>query len=375
MTIACAGREKPSLVKEHIDAGTFEAIHTYCSRNPGITRVIDPGGAHYEYAIFNQVPATGNVALEWENYGVSQGVNPWTTPPYPPNAPHPTDCPSGSTCQSQLPEGTATNLIVLVHGCCTDDKGVYEWKALADAMIGEILKSSTPDAWEVVVWDWSSDTPPANVLAAYTNAEFRAADLANAISPYPYKYVHLIGHSAGARLIDLTAKNLAALYNNVPSLKRPFIHLTFLDAYTQNDKDSGKDGGQGYGYLGGYSDHYAEHYVDRALVSTGTDACLASAFNFDITGWTNANKGDVSGHQWPRYWYEQSVTTRSQTPSQTLAFAYGYPLSFEGGHNTYAALSEMYPAHLQCLLKDINTTVPVGCNPVLVPTDPAYKCW
>jgi hypothetical protein len=152
-------------------------------------------------------------------------------------------------------------------------------------------------------------------------------------------------------------------------------HLTFLDAYTQNDKDSGKEAEneihKGYGYLEGYPDHYAEHYVDRNLAST--DACLWSAFNFDITGWNyNTYKGSgidaINGHQWPRYWYEQSVTTPRS--SLTLGFAFGYPLSFEGGDNTYTTLSGDYPNHLQCRLIDLSTK----CSRP-VQTDPTYQCW
>jgi hypothetical protein len=68
-----------------------------------------------------------------------------------------------------------------------------------------------------------------------------------------YEYIHLIGHSAGAKLINKAAQQLA-VDKNRQNAKKPFIHLTFLDAYTRDATDD-----RGYGSLPNYS----EHYVDR----------------------------------------------------------------------------------------------------------------
>jgi hypothetical protein len=385
LTITCAGRTDPAVAKEHIsetaEAGTFAATETFCSRNPDSTRVIDPGGVHYEWAIFNKVPEDGKVALEWESYGVAQGENPWEAA-YPATMPHPAECPPG-TCQSNVPEGRAANVIVLVHGCCTDAPHVDAWRALADAMVGEMLHSPPPGAWEIIVWDWHDSTPPPppglsdwGGLLTYADIAYKAAEnegpfLALAVEQYAYRYIHLIGHGAGANLIDVAANLLADSYKKQGGV-RPFLHLTFLDAYTPTKEDSGEAGGKGYGYLEDYPQHYSEHYVDRTPSAVGTNACLASAFNFDLTDWHyNPYKGggvDAStGHQWPRYWYEQSVTTPPS--SQTSGFAFGYPLAFEGGDNTYTTLADDYPKNLQCRLSDLSTK----CKPVK--DDPTYQCW
>ena len=126
--------------------------------------------------------------------------------------------------------------------------------------------------------------------------------------------------------------------------EKPFIHLTFLDAYTPHNDD--------YGNLDDYpgQKYYAEHYVDRTedpifcsifnfIASTNT--ILLHAFNFDITNWdgTSDEKKDC-GHQWPRYWYAKSITTPG----------YGYPLSFEGGNNQFDKLSTEYPPDEECKL-------------------------
>jgi hypothetical protein len=153
------------------------------------------------------------------------------------------------------------------------------------------------------------------------------------LQSYNYKYVHLIGHSAGAKLIDVAAYNLIIDYLAIQNIEeRPFIHLTFLDAYTRDNSDT-----LSYGSLANYQQHYSEHYVDRteSPIAPWTNSLLSQAYNFDITDWANADKGDITGHQWPRYWYIQSITTPG--------FRYGYPRSFEGGNDLFHDLATTYP--------------------------------
>ena len=118
---------------------------------------------------------------------------------------------------SRIPEGKAPNLVVLVHGCCTDANGVGEWDELGKLIEGLV---SDPSEWEVVVWDWSNKTPkrdytnPLNpglnwfiidAQKAYDNTATEGLKLADAIiaaikqSSVAYEYIHLIGHSTGAK--------------------------------------------------------------------------------------------------------------------------------------------------------------------------------
>jgi hypothetical protein len=136
LPINCVGLTDPSLFKEHIRgneglppgaSGYVPADETFCSRNPDFTGIIEPGEAHYDWAIFHNVPPGGEVSLEWGPFGLSAWVDPWYSA-YPPDVPRPAECPPElvtlGTCQSKLPEGKARNLIVLVHGCCTDPHDV-----------------------------------------------------------------------------------------------------------------------------------------------------------------------------------------------------------------------------------------------------------
>jgi len=399
LQINCSEQADRSLFKEHIrgaeglphgTSGYVPADETFCSRNPSTIVSIGPGEGFYDWAIFPEVPRPGDeVSLEWGSYGSSPGVNPWYRP-YPPDVPPPAECPPElvtlGTCQpgprpimtthlSTEPDGKAPNLVVLVHGCCTDANGVSEWDQLADKIVEEIIKNNIPIAWEIVVWDWHEHTPNDcfNLLDCANEAYDAAYDhdgklgqsgyIADAINAYStYKYIHFIAHSAGAKLIDEAAKTLAG-YKNQEGGERPFIHLTFLDAYTRTDKDSGVQDGKGYGYLENYpkDKHYAEHYVDRGLPST--DACLASAFNFDITGWEHSTDlaSDPFDHQWPRHWYKESITSTSPE------FKYGYPLSLEGNSKDINELVDElanYSVGQQCY---IDTDRYTNCQPAV--------CW
>jgi hypothetical protein len=270
---------------------------------------------------------------------------------------------------SRIPQGKAPNLVVLVHGCCTDENGVEEWDDLGRLILEKI---PNPNEWEVVVWDWHEDTPRTSddysscllcllddANAAYDNAIYKAILLSTAISVHPqtYKYVHLIAHSAGAKLIDEAAKQIAKYFEQFENTERPFIHLTFLDAYTRTKIDSGEEEDsevrKGYGYVAENYPHYSEHYVDDGP-GDFADATLASAFNFDITGWIGADKGDITGHQWPRIWYTRSI----EFPDATGDL--GFQLSLEGDYEAYSTLSQRFEPGESCHLTDLLSTAICG---------------
>jgi hypothetical protein len=268
---------------------------------------------------------------------------------------------------SKLPSQEPSNLIILVHGCCTDATGLNDWFDIRNLLTNNI-RSQTSEVWQIVVWDWTAYTLGIDFVAAYNEASNQGQDLATAILKHnpPYKYIHLIGHSAGSRLIQRAATDLVKNYKNQQD--KPFIHLTFLDAFTPTPptppadyQDSGENA---YGSLEGYPTHYSDQYVDKGDLPS-TDTCLSNAFNFDVTDWINADKTYpnllVGGHFWPVNWYKQSITGSG--------FKFGYPLSYEGGVQTYISLFIDYPNHLQCSLTDVNTS----CKPVS--TDPTYRCW
>jgi hypothetical protein len=270
-----------------------------------------------------------------------------------------TDAPTGKTSTG----ATASNLIVLVHGCCTNAANVgNDWDSLRTQIENNITQRQT-GAWEVVVWDWHEYTPwfGSNEEGlrlgwdiAYQNAKHQGAVLADAIKLHDYTHVHLIGHSAGSKLIHEAAT--AYIYDYFTRQINPFIHLTFLDAYTPSDFDKNS-----YGSLPtDYPNHYSEHYVHRGVLLT--DACLSKAFNFDITAWNSGcNPADlICLHHWPRNWYNQSI-------SFVPPVEYGYGLSLEGGYNRFSTVATDFPPGQQCShsLSDVSSI----CLPA------APTCW
>ena len=232
-------------------------------------------------------------------------------------------------------------------------KSQYEWKALADTIIGEILKRPNPDAWEVRVWDWSNDTLGFDPAGAYKKAEKQGHDLATAISNVqnPYKYVHLIAHSAGSRLIDTVAEDL--FVKSGVTGNKPFIHLTFLDAYTPENNE--------FSY--GQNANFAEHYVDKTGGGLNpTNADLLFAFNFDITDWTQDKDDRLGefGHQWPIRWYTRSIASPVST-GDIVGMSPGFPLSFESGNNKFCELPKRFPPNGKCQLK-LDPQVFFACN-------------
>lgn len=134
----------------------------------------------------------------------------------------------------------------------------------------------------------------------------------------------------------------ALVSSRVQERGAPFIHLTFLDAYTKEASDSGV---KGFGDLGDYKRYFAEHYVDVGLV--GTDEMLKQAVNFDVTSWVGKRRGHLNiideiwyGHHWPLYWYESSITDPRAI--------YGYKLSREAGNERFERLRRMYCPGTSC---------------------------
>jgi hypothetical protein len=228
---------------------------------------------------------------------------------------------------TEIPQGQAPNLIVIVHGCCTDENDLTGWEGIRSSIKTRIEQSQPSEAWEIVVWDWTDVTKSKTPSIAYDGAPPHGQDLGKEIVKWPYHYVHFIAHSAGSRLIHEAAK-----YIKTKDDTPPFIHSSFLDAYCPLLDQMI------------YADHsdYAEQYVDRGLLLT--DADLANAYNFNITdlpkyplgtrfpnGWPNEWYLDY--HFWPVEWYQQSIQTAA-------VYGFGFPLSFEA--NGDSELSSYY---------------------------------
>jgi fibro-slime domain-containing protein len=257
--------------------------------------------------------------------------------------PHPTiRDPRGSNAQqvypTEIPQGLAPNLIVLVHGCCTDANDLGDWNEFRSSIQNTITTNQTPGPWEIVVWDWTSGTPKHNYIVegitkgiaeaillftddaftAYNNAfdqGYRRLGrlIANHLS---YKYVHFIGHSAGSNLIQNAIDKIRATRKG----NDPIIHATFLDAFAPYGSEN----------IYGAGAQYAEQNVDLRPLPY-TDATLFFAYNFNVTGLDPSPDDPLEallGHRWPIDWYKQSIGSPTE-------HSFGFPLSFEGYNGSF----------------------------------------
>ena len=180
--------------------------------------------------------------------------------------------------------------------------------------------------WEVRSYIWIDDAYTLTPNDAYDNAEEHGKNLAASIVNNNYNYVHLIGHSAGAKLIDTAANIVKA---NSPGTK---VLLTFLDAYDPNNGNSNY----------GASADNSEHYVDKRTIGTSTNYNIPNAFNFDISLLDPNpidNVNPVAQHGWPHDFYNESYTNdydfgfvlskESQTPSVDN---WSYPEKYKKGY-------------------------------------------
>jgi hypothetical protein len=112
--------------------------------------------------------------------------------------------------------------------------------------------------------------------------------------------IHLVGHSAGAYLLDPLCEGWrAARGADAPRIP---VAITFLDPIGFRDI---WDKGWGSRQFGRCAD-YAEAFINTDDPAPATDRPLAQAWNVDVTAAGHAARFDGGGHRWPvRYYLEQ----------------------------------------------------------------------
>ncbi len=103
LDLSCPGDwPDPAYVRERMsggsgDDGVVPASSTVCSRNPGLSQPVPPGGRFTSTASFGNVPWPGSgVSLSWGDAGSSPAVQPFIAPPVP-------ACHGQARCQSLNP--------------------------------------------------------------------------------------------------------------------------------------------------------------------------------------------------------------------------------------------------------------------------------
>ncbi len=192
----------------------------------------------------------------------------------------------------------ARHLILITHGW---DSGIDGWVSRLGWETASYILDSAEDYrdWDVWAYDWETDAgvtlfaADGSGLPVLDNAASHGEALGTALGEsYDYDHVHLIGHGAGAHLVDTAATELDRTAGAEVT-----IHATYLDALDAAELNPG-----------GAAD-WAEHYYTQE-----TDTFAGGV---DADGWvtepsSNARNfaldkiGGIS-HSFPRQWYLESV--------------------------------------------------------------------
>jgi hypothetical protein len=189
---------------------------------------------------------------------------------------------------------TEPNLVVITHGW-------YERQPWPGWIAQAIARRADRRAWRCGWYDWRP-------LAKRWRPSQSATIGRDTVGPQlgeeimrlsrNWQHVHLIGHSAGAWVVNAAAEGIAAQ-------TRASIHITFLDAYVPdgwNEEILGRIAHRSP------ARRWAEHYFTRDPLNL-TENALTHAHNVDITA---VNPG-FKGHHFPWHWYHATVTGRYAT--------------------------------------------------------------
>lgn len=205
------------------------------------------------------------------------------------------------------------NMVVITHGLGGSVQDAWV-KEIKDNICEKIDRSKTT----VVTYDWEAEADT-TFLEVYDRAGAQGPVLTSKIvsllhnNERQLSNVHFIAHSAGSNLIQTAVKSLDTYYDN-NDIERPFVHLTFLDAYAPKHEN------EKYGELYDFTKGYAEQYVDMSIFPDwpDTNIKLPNAVNFDVTDVPGSDRS----HEWPCKFYAMSV----QYPA---LFNVGFPFSVE----------------------------------------------
>jgi len=229
---------------------------------------------------------------------------------------------------------TEPNLVIVTHGWWERET----WPA--DIALA-IAARTDPQQWRCGWYQWHREAgrlPPweatrigRDVVGPYLGREILRLSR-------QWRHVHLIGHSAGAWVINMAAQRIA---NETDA----DIHITFLDAYVPPGWDESVLGGLAWQLPGRC---WVEQYFTRDFLFHISDTELTYAHNVDIT---EINPG-FSNHKFPSIWYRATVVGqygassrfRGETPwRQAGDIEYGFARSLESGSRHWARSLSLPP--------------------------------
>jgi hypothetical protein len=182
----------------------------------------------------------------------------------------------------------ATSLVILFHG----SGGRDEPTLIAVTQRFEQLAALVPGTAVIrYVWSPWSD----NRFRSRVNGLHVGAELGREVAALTgLRYIHLVGHSAGAYPLEAFCRAYRA------AAKAPArIEMTYLDPIGFS---GAFDPGWGVRNHGACAD-YAEAFINTDDPVPATNAALSQAWNVDVTGAAGRSGGPEGGHVWPVRYY------------------------------------------------------------------------
>lgn len=217
--------------------------------------------------------------------------------------------------------GSARFLLLIVHG---SGDTAADWPAELKAAVAATL--AQPAEWDIVTYDWSQYA--ADKLAASKAGLAVGGQVGKSLASgsYSYEAIQLIGHSAGAFVIQAACDSYRA------GGGAALVHLTFLDPFTGNGLIDWTYGKRRFGT----GADFAEAYVNTDDPVPSTNGLLRKAHNFDVTALAPAEVTGSDSHWWPVTYYTE---TAGSADAQ-----YGYKLSLMHAAGGAAIGFEYFPA-------------------------------
>ena len=227
---------------------------------------------------------------------------------------------------SSLTACDAPNLVVVTHGWYESEP----WPGRLALAIGQRVDDAE---WCRLWYDWRGPArrtlPSSAAKVARDEAGPRLGREILRLSTH-WRHVHLIGHSAGAWLVNEAAHAIA-------SKTSATIHITFLDAYVPPGWDEQELGSAAADPC---EVVWADHYFTRDPLLGFTEHVLTHAHNVDVT----AGNPGFDSHKFPWHWYYATVTGTYGTRRRFLGetplcnadgLAYGFARSLEAGRRSW----------------------------------------
>ncbi|MCX6752002.1 MAG: SUMF1/EgtB/PvdO family nonheme iron enzyme [Candidatus Nomurabacteria bacterium] len=241
------------------------------------------------------------------------------------------------------------SLVLVTHGWIRKEIGQTlppnpDWVDTMVELIRANIASQGLNNWQVESYKWTDkawQTIPQLIKGdVLDSAEKEGGNLGNYLANQGWSHIHLIGHSAGAAVIQAAALNIKCANVNT------VVHTTFLDPYVGFTYG----GRSKYGLVANWADNYFSFDTETFDDVVGkTQGELDHAYGVEVT-WLDPNKVSfdtyrsswketvekcyktVSSHSWPVEFYMNTIPPNVQQSSQ----GFGFPLSKEGGNWDFA---------------------------------------